>query len=364
MKQKFDGDSLAQSQFTRVDETGKSSARHFHNPVSSPLPSHFYDRGQHKIPPMEILFALRNKKGRRCEELSYDNLERAGVIPVVKVARTLSPVCPCSKNKGTRKMYGQEWGSARKNIVGETAVTKWRKDEKNVNYELLGEEWENAKKGRKMKLMRRRKGGTDGIQDVSWYMKCTMIIRCAIRYTFRGHPTKYLRLGVLSRYRVASNGMYAIATTVRYIILSADRLTTAPVKQANYDEYVASTTELSKTFWRNFSSNSFIRRFRRNSGQTCKKVWHIRQNFHWNFYRDRYKEDVSLSLGEISKMAGRGKVVQRLSRRRRGRRFPVHHGSDLFRGGWIIEESHRNSRSANLYPRTLLRVPLVWDSCE
>lgn len=42
--------------------------------------------------------------------------------------------------------------------------------------------------------------------------------------------------------------MYAIATTVRYIILSADRLTTAPVKQANYDEYVASTTELSKTF--------------------------------------------------------------------------------------------------------------------
>lgn len=79
-------------------------------------------------------------------------------------------------------------------------------------------------------------------------MKCTMVIRCAIRYTFRGNPTKYLRFGVLSLYRVASNGTYAIATTVRYIILNADRLTTAPVKQANYDEYVASTTELSKTF--------------------------------------------------------------------------------------------------------------------
>lgn len=52
-----------------------TATEHFHNPGSSPAPSHFYERSQHKIPSTRALFALRNKKGGEedaCDGLSHD----------------------------------------------------------------------------------------------------------------------------------------------------------------------------------------------------------------------------------------------------------------------------------------------------
>lgn len=59
--------------------------------------------------------------------MSRDSSKRAGVIAEAKVGRTLSPVHPCSRNKGRAKRDGQK-------KRGETAVAEWKKVEKNVRY--------------------------------------------------------------------------------------------------------------------------------------------------------------------------------------------------------------------------------------
>lgn len=56
----------------REEKRKGTATEHFHNPGSSPAPSHFYGSSQHKIPSTRALFALGNKKGRGRDGLSHD----------------------------------------------------------------------------------------------------------------------------------------------------------------------------------------------------------------------------------------------------------------------------------------------------
>ena len=108
-------------------EARKSSGRHFHNPLSSPLPSHLYERGQHKTRPWRSRSFCETRRGREGAKSCHTITGNAqGSYRWQRLRGRYPRSALVARIKGRERVWEKTEGQARKKHSKRgTAMTKW-----------------------------------------------------------------------------------------------------------------------------------------------------------------------------------------------------------------------------------------------